>query len=277
MDATTTITTPPKTVTPPVVVGLVFAASMREMLRRKTFVFLFLICAIPLILTWFWRMWGMETFDASEVFTNLVSGLYLQIFVYVVALAFGIPTVHSEIEGRTITYLFTRPIDKLWIYAGRLLAVQLTAGLVLAASLIVCFAVMTVGNFQAITVDFIKAYLNHVTLVLVATVCATGVCAILGTAFRKPIGWAIVWAFGWEVTVAKLPSTLAHYTINFHVRNLLLDDEDVLNQLMGFLREWLARDVEVSTLGSVAALMAFFVGATLVGGTIFSRKEYVIS
>lgn len=267
----------PRTVPGPVVVGLVFGASMREMLRRKTFVFLFLVCAIPLILTWFWRMWGMDTFDADEVFTNLVSGLYLQIFVYVVALAFGIPTVHSEIEGRTITYLFTRPVDKLWIYAGRLLSVQLTAGLVLAASLVVCFAVMTVGNFEALTVDFIKAYLNHVVLVLAATVCATGICAILGTAFKKPIGWAIVWAFGWEVTVGKLPSTLSHYTINFHVRNLLLDDEDVVNQLMGFLRDLLAREVEVSALASSAALLAFFVGATLIGGAIFSRKEYVIS
>jgi hypothetical protein len=261
----------------PTVVGLVFAATMREMLRRKTFVFLFLVCSIPMILTMIWRLWGGEEVEASVFFTNLVSALYLQIFVYVVALAFGIPTVHSEVQGRTITYLFTRPVGKVWVYAGKLLAVQLTAGIVLAASLMVCFAVMTAGNFGVITMDFIRAYLNHVFLVLIATVCATGVCAILGTAFSKPIVWGVLYCFGWEAIVSKFPSDLRLYTINFHIRNLLFDNEDVVANVMDFLRNLLTQEAEVSVTVSALALLAFFLGATAFGGWLFGRKEYVIS
>jgi ABC-type uncharacterized transport system permease subunit len=267
----------PATIAGPAVVALVCAASLREMIRRRTFVFLFLVCSIPFVLSLIWRSWGSEHLDAASFFTNLVSSVYLQILVYLVALAFGVPTVHSEIQGRTITYLFTRPVNKLWVYAGRLLAVQITGGVLLAASLIVCFAMLTAGNFEVVTFEFIKAYLNHVVLVLLATVCVIGICAIFGTAFGRPIVWATIYCFGWEAIVSKFPSDLRLYTVNFHIRNLLFDDNDVVAGLMDFLRDMLVQDAEVSAATSVGALAFILVGAALLGGLIFGRREYVIS
>ncbi len=259
------------------VVSLVFRASLTEMLRRRTFVFLALVCAIPLGLTLLWRMLAPEQFGAEVYFTNLVSTLYLQLLVYVVALAFGIPTVHSEVQGRTITYLFTRPIRKIDIFTGRLLAVQLTAGGLLAASLVVCFALMVAGNFEVVTFEFVKAYVNHVFLVLAATVCATAVCAVFGVAFSRPVVWGMLYAFGWELAVSKFPSQLQNYTINFHIRNLLLDDADVESKLLDAFRVLLTQEAEVPGWASAFALTAMLVAAVAVGGFLFSRKEYVIS
>jgi len=270
------VDTTPRTVPGPLVAGLVCAASLKEMIRRRTFVFLFLVCSIPFILSMIWRTWGQEL-DPIQFFTGLVSLVYLQILVYIVALAFGVPAINSEVQGRTITYLFTRPIDKLWIYAGRLLAVQLTGGVLLALSLVLCFAVMTLGNFEIVTLDFIKAYMNHVLLVLVATVCLTGVCAIFGAAFNRPIVWAIIYCFGWEAVISKFPADLRLYTVNFHIRNLLFDDEDIVANLLDILEGLLVSNAEVSSLTSSAALMAIFIGATVVGGLVFGRKEYVIN
>jgi len=126
-------------------------------------------------------------------------------------------------------------------------------------------------------VEFLKAYMNHVVLVLVATVCITAVCAVFGTAFSKPVVWGMLYAFGWELVVSKFPGTLATYTINFHIRNLLLDDQDVQASLMGFLNEILNRENTVSSGESTLALLAFVGVATAAGAWIFRRREYVIS
>jgi ABC-type transport system involved in multi-copper enzyme maturation permease subunit len=258
------------------VVGLIFKASLREMLRRRILLFLALVCSLPLVLVLIWRAFGTAHLPADVFFTNLVSSLYLQVLVYVVGLAFGIPTVHSEVQGRTLTYLFTRPIRKVDIYTGRLLAVQVTAGGLLAASLVGCFMIIVVGNFQALSIEFAKVYVNHVFIVLVATICITGVCAIFGTVFGRPVVWGLLWAFGWELVVSKFPGRLQSFTINFHIRNLMLDAQDIQANIMDAFRMLLTDESQVSATASVLALAAFFVGAIVVGGWLFSRKEYVI-
>lgn len=260
-----------------VTIPLIFRATVSEMIRRRILVFLGLICAIPLTLALVWRAFGMDFMDADQFFTNLVSSLYLQILVYVVGLAFGIPTVHSEVQGRTITYLFTRPIPRWQIYTAKLAAVQVTAGGLLALSLVGCFLVIVAGNGGAVSIEFLKAYMNHVVLVLVATVCITAVCSVFGTAFQKPVVWGMLYAFGWELVVSKFPGTLATYTINFHIRNLLLDDMDVQASLVGILNELLNRENTVSTTESTLALVAFLVVATALGAWVFRRREYVIN
>jgi ABC-type transport system involved in multi-copper enzyme maturation permease subunit len=258
------------------VIPLIFRASLTEMLRRRVFVFMAMICAIPVVLTLFWRVWGVDHLTAVVFFTNLVSSFYLQLLVYVVGLAFGIPTVHAEVQARTLTYLFTRPIRKADIYTGRLLAVQLTAGGLLAASLVVCFAIMVVGNSAALSLEFVKVYVNHVLIVLVATICITAVCAIWGTAFHRPVVWGLLWAFGWESIVSKFPGKLQNYTINFHIRNLLLDEADVQSSLMDAFRMLLTQEAAISPWVSGVALTAFLVLAVAAGGVIFARREYVI-
>lgn len=258
------------------VIPLVFKASLTEMVRRRVFVFMALICAIPVLLALFWRVWGTEHLTPVVFFTNLVSSFYLQLLVYVVGLAFGIPTVHAEVQARTLTYLFTRPVHKRDVYTGRLLAVQTTAGGLLAASLVVCFAIMVVGNAGALSFEFVKVYVNHVLIVLVATICITAVCAIWGTAFRWPVVWGLMWAFGWESIVSKFPATVHAFTINFHIRNLLLDEADIQSSLMDAFRMLLTDEAAVAPWVSAVTLAGFLVLAVALGGAVFSRREYVI-
>jgi len=269
--------TPPSEVAFGEVFRLVFAASTRELLRRRRLLFIGLACSLPLLLTFIWRMWGTEHFGAEQIFTNLVSSLYLSALVYVVGLAFGVPTVHDEVEGRTITYLFTRPVSKIAVYAGRLAAVQLLAGSLLALSLVVCFAVMTFGNFSAINLEFLKTYINHVWVILLATVVLTGLFAIFGTLFKRPLVWGFLYAFGWEGAVAKFPGKLQVWTLDFHFRNLMLREEDVQNNLLDAFRQLLTDQADIQWWISLVVLLVAMVAFTWIGGWVFSRREYVIN
>lgn len=268
------------------VVALVFAASVSELLRRRRLVFLGLVTAIPLLLTLAWRLWGeqaVEFLGQNEVltpagyFTNTVRELYLKLLVLVVGLAFGVPTVNDEVEGRTITYLFTRPIGKPAVFIGRLLAVQSVAGGLLAASLMGCFALMVVGNFDAVSFDFLKLYVNHVLVVLLAVVCYVAVFAVIGTAFVRPLVWGVLYALGWEMIGAQLPGRLRYWTLDYHLRNLLLGREASADSLLDAVRGLLAPSGGLSPGVSLLVLVAALVAVMALGGAVFSRKEYVVS
>jgi ABC-type transport system involved in multi-copper enzyme maturation permease subunit len=271
------VISPPPTVPFAEVYRLVFAASLKELVRRRRLVFIGLVCILPLLVTFMWRMWGMGQFTAEAFFSNLVSLLYLQLLIYIVALAFGVPTVHDEVEGRTITYLLTRPVSRVAVYAGRLTAVQLLAGILLALSLVVCFAIMVVGNPGVLSLEFIKVYINHVLIILFATVVLTGLFAILGVTFRRPLVWGMLYAFGWEGVVAKVPGRLQTWTLDFHIRNLVMGKADVQKGLLDAFRQLLTDQAEISAWTSFFILAVALVAFIYIGGLIFSRKEYVIN
>lgn len=256
---------------------LVFVASVRELIRRRRLVFIGLAGLLPLVLVAIWRGWGMETFDASAVFSNLVGTVYLGGLVYLVGLAFGVPTVHDEVEGRTITYLFTRPVSKIAVYAGRLAAVQLLGGVVLAFSLVVCFAVMVAGNTSALSVEFVKVYVNHVWLILLATVVLTGLFSIFGVLFKKPLMWGFFYWVIWEGVVSKAPGRMQTWTLDFHLRNLMMRDDDVQSSVIQMLRDLLVESPEISPWTSLAVLIGALVAFVSLGGWFFARKQYVIN
>jgi len=255
---------------------LVFMASVRELVRRRRLVFIGLAGLIPLFFTWIWRMFGMDFIDAESMLTNLVSSLYIGVLVYLVGIAFGVPTVHDEVEGRTLTYLLTRPVSRIAVYSGRLAAVQLLAGVLLALSLVACFMFAVLGNDGAMSLTLVKTYVNHVWVVLLATILMVGLFAIIGTLFRRPLVWSFLYAFAWEGIVAKVPGRLQTWTLDFHLRNLLLRDEDVQASILEGLKHLLVREVEVSAWVSLAVLLLALVGFSVLGGWIFARREYVI-
>ena len=256
---------------------LVFAQAVRDLVRRRRLVFIGFAGLLPLLLTVLWRSQGMELFDGSAFFSNLVGTLYLSILVYLVGLAFGVPTIHDEVEGRTITYLLTRPISRVAVYAGRLAAVQVIAAVLLALSLVLCFAFMVVGNFGVIDVEFVKQYVNHVWIVLLATMVFTGLFAIFGVVFKRPLVWGVAYAFAWEGVVSKIPGQMQTWTLEFHVRNVMMRDEDVQGSMIDFLRRMMVENPDVSPWVSTGLLLVALVAFSVIGGVIFGRREYVVN
>jgi len=261
---------------PSATISLIYRAALVDLLRRKRLVFLGLALLLPLLLTVAWRMFGTDQLVPTMFFANLAGMVYLKALVYLVSLFYGVPAVHDEIEGRTITYLFTRPLSKMAIYAGRLLAVQTVAGLLLAASLGVCFLLMVVGNRGVLSLEFIEMYTNYFLVVLLAVFCYTAVFALMGTAFRKPLVWGILYIFAWETTVSMTPMRLQMWTLEWHLRNLIRHRQDLASSFSTFVRHLLAVDYSMPAWGSLAILLASLVVFTLLGGWVFSRKEYLL-
>src|SRR6185436_2130101 len=63
----------------------------------------------------------------------IVNG-YVHVLLLVVTLFYGTALVSDELEDKTITYLFIRPVSKSTIYLGKYLAYLVAAGLLLLPS-----------------------------------------------------------------------------------------------------------------------------------------------
>lgn len=85
---------------------------------------------------------GTET--ADRIFRGL-SVMQLQIIAPLIGLILGSTVISEEVEARTITYIFTRPVHRATLFLGRWLATALVAALLLSTST----AVMAWGTTHA--------------------------------------------------------------------------------------------------------------------------------
>lgn len=103
----------------------------RDALRGKRLVVLLGIAALPLLLLLLAPLNDAGEVEAETFHTALLM-ITFQLVVPFSALLLGVAVLGDEIEGRTVTYLFTRPVGRGTLYLGRLLGMGAAWSLVFA-------------------------------------------------------------------------------------------------------------------------------------------------
>jgi ABC-type transport system involved in multi-copper enzyme maturation permease subunit len=166
--------------------------------------------------------------------TNLGWLVLLQIMVPLVTLIAGSAVVAEEIEDRTITYLFTRPIPRAALLFGRFLAtvLMLSALFALATHLLLLGCERAHGRVGPIDAG-IRAPLFAA--VLWGTIVYSAVFASLGSFFKHPMLIGIGYVFAVEGFLANLPGKNQSLTVQYYLRSLIADGgSDAWHRLEGF-------------------------------------------
>jgi len=102
--------------------GILLSArhAARSCMRGKRLFALLALVSLPLILTALSRIFDTPTMSANE-FHGVVLMLMFLFTVPFSALLLGVGVLGDELEGRTVTYLWTRPVGRGWTYLGRYL------------------------------------------------------------------------------------------------------------------------------------------------------------
>lgn len=87
-----------------------------------------------------------RTGDMAAVFTEILMVFFLQFYIIILALFYGTSIVAEEVEGRTLSYLITRPVPKPAIVLGKYAAYSLLMFLMVAVSLALSFFIMNAGR-----------------------------------------------------------------------------------------------------------------------------------
>jgi len=198
---------------------------------------------------------------------------FVHYYVMLLALFYGTAVVAEEIDGRTLTYLFSRPVDKSAILLGKAGAAWLIGALIVVPMLAVSYGLLTLvdgflygGNISSFWVN-LPTFFGDLALTLSALAVYTAGFTFVGALFNRPVLWGIGIAFGWESWVAFVPGLTRKLTVMHYVQSLSQHAS--------------GRNVAVAILGqqsgtgqSVLALMVIFVLFTSLALWTFRRREY---
>ena len=138
----------------------VFDLSLGEMLWSRRTIFMALVVGGPVILAVIVRVlntFGMTALRVNgravaglDVFGVMIWVLFLFFIVPVLAVFYGTALMADEVEDKTLTYLFTRPIPRGAVLVGKYLAyVACTMLVVLPAVMLVYFLVVPIRQVPA--------------------------------------------------------------------------------------------------------------------------------
>jgi ABC-type transport system involved in multi-copper enzyme maturation permease subunit len=258
----------------------VFDLSLGEMLWSRRTIFMALVVGGPVILAIIVRILEMAGMSALRVNGQRVGGfgifgvmiwmLFLRFIVPVLGVFYGTALMADEVEDKTITYLFTRPIPRGAVLIGKYLAyIACTLLVVLPSVMIVYFLLVPFSElpstFGSLVVDL--------ALLALGLAVYGGVFAFVGAYFKRPLVIGLVFAFGWEQVTMAMPGSLKQFTIAFYLQALVphaMPSDGVTSLLQGMFRETPPAAVCLAWLFGYLAVFLYL--AT----RVVERKEYVL-
>jgi len=260
----------------------VFDLSLAQMLWSRRSVFLGVLVGGPVLLavalriaaTLYasgFRINGAEA-AGSSIFGMMIWLLYIRFIVPVLGVFYGTSLIADEVEDKTITYLFTRPIPRSAVIYGKYLAYLVcTVLLVLPSVMLVFFLIVPIGG-SSIGAAF-PSLVADLGMLAVGLAAYGAVFALVGTRLKRPLVVGLVFAFGWEPAVLLFPGYLRRLTVAYYLQALVaheMPQDSAVSMLLQVFHE-------VPSIFVSLTCLAVIVAATLCSaGRAVEQREYVL-
>lgn len=261
--------------------GRIATLTIGQMLWSRRTLFMVLITGLPVVIGGWARLLdslGRFSVDVDNVrvagpvlFGMMIWAFYVRFIVPVLGVFYGTALIADEVDDRTITYLFTRPIPRAAVLLGKYAAYLVCTSIVVLPSVTLVYLLVApiqsglAGSFVALVVDL---------GILSAGLVAYGaVFALIGSLVKRPLLVGLGFVLGWEPTVLLVPGYLRRFTLAYYVQGLVphaMPQGSMLEFLGALFRtvptvwESLAVLATVTVLSLVLAMRAT------------SRREYVV-
>jgi len=262
----------------------IFDLSLGQMLWSRRSVFLGLLVGGPVMLALGIRsiiawtpanlpMVNGVRMNGSAIFGLMIWLLYIRFIIPVLGVFYGTSLVADEVEDKTITYLFTRPIPRGAVLLGKYLAyLACTILLVLPSAVIVYFIVVPLGGVS-IGEQF-PSLLSDLGMLAAGLAAYGGVFAFVGARLKHPLVAGLVFIFGWEPWVLIFPGYLKRATVAFYLQALvphaMPNEESVIAGILQLFNEM----PPLAT--SLASLAGITVAALWLAARAVESREFVL-
>ena len=199
--------------------GLLFRAHLRRVWFGRRALACAALAAGPPAMAWMLAGLGTKTSGAA-IAANLGWFLLLQVVVPLLALVCGSAVVTEEIEDRTITYLFSRPIPRASVLLGRWLAALVFVSVLLSLSALLMVACASVSTAPGPSPDarVLGSLLGGAVL---GGIVYSALFAAAGVFFRHPMIVGLGYAFAIEGFLTNLPGRNQALTVQYYLRSLV--------------------------------------------------------
>ena len=227
----------------------VFDLSIGEMLWSRRTIFMLLVVGLPVLMALVVR--AIDALSGSAITVErtplqgpVIFGLMIWIFfvrfsVPVLGVFYGTSLIADEVEDKTITYLFTRPIPRGAVLVGKYLAyLACTLCVVLPSVVLVWLLIVPIGegslgaSFPDLVVDL--------GLIALGLAVYGAVFALIGATLKRPLLFGLVFVFGWETVVLAIPGYLKRLSVAYYVQGLVphaMPNDSAMSLIQGIMRE----------------------------------------
>jgi ABC-2 type transport system permease protein len=247
----------------------VFDLSLEAMVWTRRSLLMAALLGLPAILSIVFRLKARSgAISGQDFYGVLVAFYYVRNVLPLAALFYGTALVADEVEGRTLTYLLSRPISRASILVGKFAAyLATTLSLTLPAAMATFFLAVGARGFRGLGAEVPELF-RDLGVMALALVVYGALFTLLGVALKRPMIPGLLFLFGWEL-VANLPGDLPRYTITAWLRSLIHHrpaDEGLAEAFGQVLPTALCLEV-------LGVMIVVFLAASV---WIFSRREYVL-
>jgi ABC-type transport system involved in multi-copper enzyme maturation permease subunit len=258
----------------------VFDFSLGQMLWSRRSVFLGLLVGAPVLLAIIVRAFStlgwLPVVNGTQVagpalFGVLMWWVFVRFVVPVLGVFYGTSLMADEVDDKTITYLFTRPVPRAAVLLGKYLAYLVCVVLLLLPAIVVIyFLVIPIGGRIGQSFPQLAADLG---MVAIGVAAYGAVFAFVGAWLKRPLIAGLVFAFGWEQAVLLIPGYLKRLTVAYYLQALVphaMPQDSAISMLLTALEDFPSIGV------SLVCLAAIIVGALWMGGRAVENREYVL-
>jgi ABC-2 type transport system permease protein len=262
----------------------IFDLSLGQMLWSRRSVFLAILVGGPVLLAAAIRLATIlehlfvhagknAPIGGVTLFGMMIWLLYVHVIVPVLGVFYGTALIADEVDDKTITYLFTRPIPRSAVLIGKYLSYLVCTILLVWPSVIAVYFLIVPINGGSVgrSFPFLLADLG----VLAAGLIAYGaVFALVGARLKRPLVIGLVFAFGWEPGVLLVPGYLKRATVAYYLQALVPHKMPVDTTTISSLTQMFGRFPSITT--SLAWLAAMTVIALWWASRTVEAREYVL-
>ncbi|HZM53359.1 MAG TPA: ABC transporter permease subunit [Vicinamibacteria bacterium] len=205
---------------------------------------------------------------AFDLYGLMIAFVYVRNALPLAALFYGTALISDEVEGKTITYLLARPIQRVSVLAGKFASYLVTTlAMALPAVVITFFVLNTIRGWSGIG-TLVPELFRDMGVIILTLVVYGAFFTLMGVVLRRPVIPGLLFLFVWEL-LANAPGYLPRFTITAYLRSLIHHrppDEG----LAEIFAQVLPTALCLEAVG--AMIVVFLAGAAW----IFSQREYVL-
>jgi ABC-2 type transport system permease protein len=259
----------------------VFDFSFGQMLWSRRSVFLALLVGAPMAIAVAVRLVaatrGLPVINGAglsgpTLFGILIWLLFVRFIVPVLGVFYGTSLIADEVDDKTITYLFTRPVPRSAVLLGKYFSyLACVVLLVLPSVVVVYFLIVPIGGTIG---EAFPSLLADLGMLLAGLASYGALFAFVGAQLKRPLIVGLVFAFGWESTVLLIPGYLKRLSVAYYLQALvphaMPQDSSAISALLQAFQEL----PTVTT--SLICLTVITVATLWLAGRVVETREYVL-
>ncbi len=248
-----------------------FDLSLEGMVWSRRSLLMALLLALPAVLAVLFRVSARSLparIGGFDFYGVVVAFYFVRNVLPLVALFYATALIADEVEGRTITYLLTRPVPRPALLAGKFAAYLATTIAMALPSVVVTFFMLNTLRGWTGAGARVPELFRDMGVVALTLVVYGAFFTLMGVLLRRPVIPGLLFLFVWEL-LANAPGYLPRFTITAYLRSLIHHrppDEG----LAEIFAQVLPTALCLEALG--AMIVVFLAGAAW----IFSAREYVL-